>query len=142
MPIIFETFPATLECGTLVFRVLKPSWLQEGEIVSQAFILQEREGVFETGLSLLNSIDNALKVLKKPKAVVSLHVGRIKDLGLDVIPDTEPDPKIDADRITHAEIRGVPPPDNIENALISERFATALIELTKGRDFAWERPNP
>jgi hypothetical protein len=78
MPIIFETFPATLECGTLVFRVLKPSWLQEGEIVSQAFILQEREGVFETGLSLLNSIDNALKVLKKPKAVVSLHVVELK----------------------------------------------------------------
>lgn len=147
MPLILETFPVALECSTLVFRVLKPSWLDDGEIVSQAFILREiEEGVFETGLSVLNNIDNALKVLQKPKVVVSLHVGKIRDLGpvlmldLDVIPDDEPDPKIDVNNITHAEIRGMPPPNSIENALIAERVATALIGLTKNRDFAWERP--
>ncbi len=139
MPIL-ESFPASLECSTIVFRTLKPSWLQEGEINSIAFFLREYDEGFETGLSVANNVDNALKVFAKPKAVVSLHVGRIRDVGLEVIPDTEPDPEIDTDKITHAEITGVPPPDTDDNRLIAERFANALIEMTKDRDFAWVRP--
>jgi hypothetical protein len=146
MPVILDTFPATLECSTLIFRALKPSWAPEGGISSQAFILLQKQGIWETGLSVSNNLGNALKVFERTKAVASLHIGKIRDLSeglgldLDVIPDSEPNPKFDPDNITHGEIIGMPPPDTIENALIAERFATALVELIKNRPFAWERP--
>ena len=148
MPIL-EFFPPQLECNTIVFRVLKPSWFQEGFISSQAFVrAQYSDGTFESGLSVVNNEDNAKKPLRKPMAITTLHVGKIRDIKiegsdivLDVIPGNEIDPFFDEEKIVHAEIRGMPPPDdNKENRLLAERIATVLLDLIKNRPFVWERP--
>jgi hypothetical protein len=94
---------------TIVFRAIRKRWLDQGQqIQSAAFMLRiDDTGKPETGLSLdTASAKSCASVLKKC-AVASLHVGRIRSLGLDVVPD-EPG---------HANILGMPDdPDKIAEA--------------------------
>ena len=115
MPAILDVFPEQIECDTLVFRAIRNGWIVDNQITSAAFILRRfPDGTLETGLSVGNNYQNGIGTLTKIKIVVSLHVGRIRTLDLDVFPDDE----------THAEVRELPPPEEI---ILAERAATALL---------------
>lgn len=125
MPSILDAFPAELECDTLVFRAIRSGWVKDESITSQAFILRRFvNGSLETGLSVGNNVQTVIDKLDKSKSVVSLHVGRVKDIDLDVIPDRA--------GATHAQIKELPPPEDIREA---ERIATALLNQTRE---AWQ----
>ena len=125
MPVIVDAFPAQIECDTLVFRAIRTRWIKEGGITSEAFILRRfADGNCETGLSVGNNIQNGIGTLTKIRMVASLHVGRIRTLNLDTIPDHE--------GAIHAEIKELPPPEVI---LLAERLATDLLIQTR---IAWQ----
>ncbi len=121
MPSILDVFPDPIECDTLVFRAIRTGWIKEDAITSAAFILRIfQDSSCETGLSVGNNVENGIGTLTKIKLVGSLHVGRIRTLNLEVIPDHE--------GAVHAEITGLPHPDD---ALLAERMATALLNQTR-----------
>ncbi len=101
-----------LHCGTLVYRAVRRSWLdpdaEGGALLPDAFLRVRPSD--EQGLSVAGSLDEARAALSNPAAVVSLHVGRIRDLGLDVIAD--PLPQVPGS--THAVLVNLPQGDGPE----------------------------
>jgi hypothetical protein len=90
-----------LECRIIVLRVLlRRQWInpETGDVMPDAFIRRPRGD--EDGLSVrLNCTAAAAEEgFNRTFGVVSLHVGRVRGLGLDVVAD-EPE---------HANIVGVP----------------------------------
>ena len=92
-----------LPCDAIVYRTLiKRRWINEdtGEVLPDAFF--RRKARNEVGISV--NIATALTPAEctsrfdKCNAVASLHVGRVRDLGLDIIQD----------RPTHADIMNLP----------------------------------
>lgn len=87
-----------LACGHIVFRaLLKRGWVdpETGNISAGAFLLRPSE----EGLSVdIDSPAKCVAPLNKTFGVASLHVGRVRDLGLDVVPDIG----------THANLTGLP----------------------------------
>ena len=105
----------TLECHDIVLRALIRAAHIDREkkcVLAAAFMLREDEE------SLSVSYDCTPQVcaagFKKCYGVASLHVGRVRDLGLDVIPD-EPN---------HASIVGLPHKEY--NQVEAEHFASQL----------------
>lgn len=128
-----ESYPP-LPCREIVYRALRrSSWKhpETGEILPVAFELKKDEhGTPETGLSVIVSDhvpqEHEVELLRLTTCygVDSLHVGKIRDLGLDVIQD-EP---------THAEIRGVPHKD--DDPLRAHNLSHALVSLSRKQ---WRR---
>jgi hypothetical protein len=113
-------------CETIVFRALRSkSWIDEehDRATADAFRRRSREnGGDDDGLSVnRRSAEACRAVLKKCQGVVSLHVGRIREMGLDV----QIDP-LDAD---HALITGLPYPEDDPETL--ETLAEALAEQSR-----------
>jgi hypothetical protein len=112
-----------LPCSAIVYRALKKRWLNEdtGGIKADAFLLRERD--LESGLSVniatTCSPQQCATIYDRCSAVASLHVGRVRDLGLDVVPDSE----------THANIQGLPYGEN--NLAEVERFAGLLAKQSR-----------
>jgi hypothetical protein len=118
--------PDPLPCQTIVFRALRSkSWIDEANhrATADAFRRRSREnGGDDDGLSVnLRSIEACRAALKKCQGVVSLHVGRVRDIGLEVRSDPE-----DAD---HALIVGLPYPEDDPDTL--ETLAEALAEQSR-----------
>jgi hypothetical protein len=118
-----------LPCQTIVFRALRSkSWIDEENqrAAADAFRRRSRQnGGDDDGLSVnRRSAEACRAVLKKCQGVVSLHVGRVRDMGLDVQVDPQ-----DAD---HALIIGLPYPEDDPDTL--ETLATALAEQSR---LAW-----
>lgn len=97
----FEIEP--LACGSIVYRVLlKKRWLNEdtGDVDAGAYLLREKEK--DSGLSVFIatavSPQECADRFDRCFGVASLHVGRIRDIGLDVVPD----------KVNHACITGLP----------------------------------
>ena len=119
-----------LPCETIVHRAaLRQNCIDSdtSEITSATFI--RRPGVDADGLSVdlafYRSAGTFAATFKRCRAVVSLHIGRIRTLGLDVKPDEPPDP----DNLSHASIVGVPyREDDPEEA---ERLASALARQSR-----------
>jgi len=88
----------------IVFRAIRKRWLDQGQqVLSAAFMLRTDE----TGLSVDTTSAKSCASLLKNCAVASLHVGRIRSLGLDVI----------SDAAEHANILGIPQePDKVAEA--------------------------
>jgi len=106
-----------LACNQIVFRALRPSWVdrQTMDVLPIAFVRRH----IESGLSVnVASAESCSKTLRRC-GVGSLHVGRIRDLGLDVVVDSHP----------HAEIAGVP--TDIENPAEANRLAFSLARRTR-----------
>lgn len=121
MPLIVLAFPAVIDCDTLIFRALRPRWIEQGKISSDAFILRRfDDGTCESGLSVGCTAHASAAHLTKIKFVSSFHVGRIRSVALDVIADEEGS--------NHAEIRGLPHPDD---ELAAERMATKLLRQAR-----------
>ena len=118
MPSILDSFPVgPMPCDTLVFRAIRNSWKEQGQINSIAFYLRILPQGVEEGLSVSNNVANGLRVLRKAVEVRSLHVGNVRSLSLDVI----------ANKPYHAAIYGCPAPDDKE----AERIATDLLKQSK-----------
>ncbi len=95
--------PVSLRCSAIVYRLLtKQDWIDPDSDQAQPAAFYRRYD--EDGLSLLITdactLDEAINSMKKVKGVATLHVGRIRDLGLEVRPDPTD--------YKHAEIFGVP----------------------------------
>ncbi len=124
--------PRTLPCHTIVYRAIRSSrkWIDQDTKELLPFAFHRRKD--EKGLSVLVSphVPNEeeccrLAPLNKCHGVDSLHVGWVRDLGLDVEQDTP----------THADIIGMPvytdgdgdSPENIE----ADRIATRLASISR-----------
>lgn len=87
-----------LSCSTIVYRAIRSSWVDAvtKQIQPSAFVRRPAPND-DDGLSVdICSAQSCSMALKKCK-VASLHVGRLRDAGLDVIIDDSP----------HANITGV-----------------------------------
>jgi hypothetical protein len=109
-----------IECGEIVYRALSRAADRNpdtGEPISVAFIRRAapRDA---NGLSINHNCDSEYcrNSLRKCYGVVSLHAGRVRSLGLDVIPD-EPQP---------GNITGLPRLE--EDEVQAERLASALVK--------------
>lgn len=101
----FEPLP----CNAIVYRALmKKRWIDEDteEVLADAFLLRKDRG--EIGVSVnpatTCSPQACANKFKRCTAVASLHVGKVRDLGLDVIQN----------RSDHAHIIGLPYPEDNE----------------------------
>jgi hypothetical protein len=106
-----------LPCSSIVYRaMLKKQWIDpvSGTILPAAFI-RRPPPQDDDGLSLnMESPISCVSGFKKTFGVASLHVGRIRDLGLNVMVDEMP----------HANIVDVPRESDDRTA--AERFASQL----------------
>jgi hypothetical protein len=94
---------APLQCNTIVHRALiKRDWINEDtlQVRPNAFFLRQDKG--EIGVSVniaaVCSPQDCVSRFRKCRAVASLHVGHVRDLGLDIIQD----------KYNHANIIGLP----------------------------------
>jgi hypothetical protein len=114
---------APLPCNEIVYRALmNKKWLNEdtGKIRPGAFFLRKHRA--ETGLSVnISAVCSPEDCAKRfrCKAIASLHVGSVRDLGLDVVQDG----------FNHANITGLPyQEDNLAEA---ERLAGLLAKQSR-----------
>lgn len=122
---------STLECSTIVFRtVTRARDIGPDERpLANAFMLRPLPRD-ENGLSVDYNVDvpdGCAPDLdpKSKKGIFSLHVGRVRDDELDVVPDTE----------THANIVGLARPD--EDPERAEQQAVALVAMCRT---CWLKP--
>jgi hypothetical protein len=106
-----------LACDQIVYRVLASAKLLD--FLPQAFLLRLRDK--DTGLSISYNctLDEARYSLTRSYGVLSLHVGRVRTLNLDVVPD-EPQ---------HANIIGLPYKE--DNPELAERMASLLAKQAR-----------
>ena len=93
---------AILACERLVYRAARSSgWLDKtsNRVLPAAFV-RRAPLADEAGLSVNTSVEACGKGLSKIHGVISLHVGWVRNLGLDVISDPNDE--------THANIVGMP----------------------------------
>jgi len=112
-----------IPCGEILYRLLtKASWLpQDGGVAAAAFYRRSDEDGISVFIASACPLEEARTLLARVKGIATLHTGRIRDLGLDVVPDPE-------DR-RHAEIVGVPLSD--EDLDGANYFADLLAEQAR-----------
>lgn len=105
--------------SAIVYRaLLRKRWIDQdtGKVKADAYFLREKEK--NTGLSvsiaLTCSPQQCAKKFLECFGVASLNVGRIRDIGLDVVPDS----------LNHANITGLPYREDDRDG--AERFAGLL----------------
>lgn len=107
----------SLACGTIVYRAMaRKAWVDPTtQRVLPAAFVRRPAPVDDDGLSVdVDSARSCALALNKCHGVASLHVGRVRDLGLDVV----------VDKVPHANITGIP--RATEDAALAERFASEL----------------
>ena len=119
-----------LEDATRVHRVLKyPSCIskKDGKVNRKVFLrkLDEQDGLSVTN-PLICTPEQVCATFSECFGTVTLQVGQIRGLGLDVIPDTEPSDEYPCD---HALIIGLPPRDTDQNIYIAESLANKLTSI-------------
>jgi hypothetical protein len=80
-----------LPCSTIVYRAIRPKWVDPESRTVLPIAFNRRPAPYdEKGLSVdIHSAQSCAEALKKCK-VASLHVGRIREIGLDVVVDEAP----------------------------------------------------
>jgi hypothetical protein len=112
----------SLECGVIVFRAMpRKNWFDPAtQCVSPAAFLRRPSPKDEKGLSVdVVSPGSCASVLRDCYGVLSLHVGRMRDLGLNVVIDESP----------HANITGVP--RSADDQTLAERLASQLAKQAR-----------
>lgn len=91
------TLPAPYSCGQIVYRaVIYENWIKNARVRPQAFTRLNKDVM---GLSVGPTPEDSSRGFSLPiHGYLSLHVGHVRDIQLDVVPDTP----------THANIIGVP----------------------------------
>jgi hypothetical protein len=124
-----------LPCSAIVYRaLLRKKWVDKntGRIMAAAFLRRpESTGNDLDGVSVSPaetcSVEDVRNAFNECFGVVSLHVGRVRDMGLDVAPDT----------LVHANITGLPAPDN--DPVEAERLAGLLARQAR---IVWKTGDP
>jgi hypothetical protein len=99
-----------LACNIIVRRVAtKPSWLEKriDKFVFSAFLLRPGEEDLSVDVVALRSQEETMRPFSPCHGLATLHVGRIRDLGLKVIFDPIDDPP-EKRNPAHAKIIGMP----------------------------------
>lgn len=120
--------PDELPCETITFRtVMRAKDVQEGVVLASAFHRRDND---TRGLSVDYNVSVpegcAAQLTGRKRAILSLHTGRVRTLGLDVVPDTP----------THGNITGVPHYSSLADRELAERLATGLVEQSR---IAWPK---
>ena len=112
----------SLPCNAIVFRAMaRKNWIDAttGNVLPAAFLRRPPPADVD-GLSVdVESARSCFLVLNKCHGVASLHVGRVRDLGLDIVTDEMP----------HANITGLPL--GTENVTLAERLASQLAKQAR-----------
>jgi hypothetical protein len=108
-----------LPCNKIVYRALRKRWVDQASNVLPAAFIRREPPADEHGLSVDPSSAQSCATALQNCHVASLHVGRIRNLGLDCIPDVP----------GHANITGVPRPS--EDLVRAERLAGQLARLAR-----------
>jgi len=107
-----------LECSCIVYRAARRRWVQQLEgadvILPDAFLLRTQENGLSVRPASRVTPKQCAEGLTGCTGVLSLHVGRVRNIGLEVVADAE----------DHAEVRGLP--HRSENAAEAERLAGLL----------------
>jgi hypothetical protein len=109
------------ECSQIVYRAATGSdWIaSDGRVKKQAFY--PRRNHDPNGLSCAPTQADCRRHLQRPThGTISLHVGRVRNLGLDVVPS---DP-------THANITGIPQREGNDRARATY-LASKLAEIAR-----------
>jgi hypothetical protein len=113
----------TLECSAIVYRAARKRWVQRTEsadtVLPEAFLLRPQETGLSVCLAASLSPQQCATLLTGCKSVLSLHVGRVRNIGLEVVPDSA----------EHAEIHGLPNP--IDQAAEAARCAGILAKQAR-----------
>lgn len=114
----FEPLP----CNSIVYRaLLRKRWIDQdtGKLKADAYFLRDSEQGLSVNIAETYSPEQCAKQFKNCFGVASLHVGRVRELGLDVVPDS----------LTHANIIGLPrSKDDLAEA---ERLAGLLAKQSR-----------
>lgn len=107
----------------------RSSDFQDGQVLANAF---HRRDTDNPGISVDYDVEvpgGCGKTLNKKYAVVSLHVGHVRELGLDVVISPESDPEYK----THADITGLPlaSSENVADILVKEQKSAKLAEQAR-----------
>ena len=122
------TPPAPLPCDAILYRLLtKALWIDpDGGVAPAAFYRRHDEEGMSVFIVAVCSLEEAKTLLNKVRGIATLHTGRVRDLGLDVVPDP-----VD---MRHAEIVGVPLRDDDEG--LATYYADLLAEQAR---VVWKR---
>ena len=111
-----------LPCGTIVYRAMaRKNWIDKtsSRVLPTAYF-RRPPPKDDDGLSVdVSSPQSCASALSDCFGVASLHVGRVRDIRLDVVVDEEP----------HANIVGVPRRD--DNREQAERLASLLAKQSR-----------
>jgi hypothetical protein len=88
-----EPISNPLPCSTIVYRAIRKNWISKhtGIIVLDAYLLRNivhsngREKELSVTIAELCSVEDCTAKLDGSPGVATLHVGRIRNIGLDVI---------------------------------------------------------
>ncbi len=111
-------------CNKIVYRaIISESWLKAGKTVVKHQAFRRRRDKDPTGITVNPTPLDCTEGLTDPiEGVLSLHVGKVRDIGLDIVPD----------RPTHANIMGVPFREGEGgNEAEAERLARLLAEQAR-----------
>jgi len=120
-----------LPCSVLLYRGARSStWLNpdEDQFLPVAFLRRPSENDLSVDIVALRSQEEAKTGLDPCHGLATLHTGRIRDLGLDVIPDAL------ADNPAHAKIVGLPA--QAADLAQAQFFATQLARQSR---VVWRR---
>ena len=109
----FEPLP----CSSIVYRaLLRKRWIDQdtGKVKADAYFLRHSEQGLSVNIAETCSPEQCANLFKNCFGVASLHVGRVRDLGLDVVRDSR----------THANITGLP--HSTDDLAEAERLAGLL----------------
>ena len=122
-----------LDCAEIVYRAISRARDRDpetGHPISSAFV-RRTAPKDEMGLSINHSCDpeHCRRSLSKCFGVVSLHVGHVRELTLDVVPDPSDYEKYDPQ---HGNIVGLPRTEmSDEDEALAERLATKLVKMAR-----------
>ena len=113
-----------LPCSAIVYRaLLRKRWIDQdtGKVKADAYFLREKEKNVGLSVSIARtcSPQQCAKKFYQCFGVASLNVGRIRDIGLDVVPDS----------LNHANITGLPYREDDRDG--AERFAGLLARQSR-----------
>lgn len=118
-----STPPVAIQCNAILYRLLTKSlWIDlDGGIALDAFYRRADEEGISVFVAAMCSLDEAKSMLNRVKGIATLHAGRVRAIGLEVVPDPDDE--------QHAEIMGLPLRDDDEG--LATYFADLLAEQAR-----------
>jgi hypothetical protein len=111
-----------LSCSSIIYRaLLRKRWIDQdtGRVKADAYFLRDSEAGLSVNIAEVCSPEQCAKPFINCFGVASLHVGRVRDLGLDVVRDSQ----------IHANITGLP--HRADDVAEAERLAGLLAKQSR-----------